>query len=187
MVEIGTNFKIRFTRQIHMFNMDNIVTEFHHISNQMNETKIYFILNSFSKETNKNKQFNCNIKNIIGQYFKTDVYPPDKTVLNLKSRTVNQLATKRYNEIKLLIQEILANKKVEIRIDTKINTDVKIFNNKLDISMLGKEKTKINLIENNYDLLANAIGLINKIVSLNYLRGLKEGGIKIEKSDDKSN
>ncbi|TBU06482.1 hypothetical protein CWI36_0442p0020, partial [Hamiltosporidium magnivora] len=67
----------------------------------------------------------------------------------------------------------------EIRVDTRIKTDVKIRNNRPDIFILDKKKNKITLIEvgitsqdslqiveteklRKYDLLANELGLIYK-------------------------
>ncbi|TBU11353.1 hypothetical protein CWI38_1253p0030, partial [Hamiltosporidium tvaerminnensis] len=75
------------------------------------------------------------------------------------------------------VQEILDNEYAEIRVDTRIKTDVKIRNNRPDIFILDKKKKKITLIEvgitsqdslqiveteklRKYDLLANELGLI---------------------------
>ncbi|TBU12808.1 hypothetical protein CWI38_0621p0010, partial [Hamiltosporidium tvaerminnensis] len=44
-------------------------------------------------------------------------------------------------------QEILDNEYAEIRVDTRIKTDVKIRNNRPDIFILDKKKNKITLIE----------------------------------------
>ncbi|TBU17010.1 hypothetical protein CWI38_0291p0040, partial [Hamiltosporidium tvaerminnensis] len=77
------------------------------------------------------------------------------------------------------VQEILDNEYAEIIVDTRIKTDVKIRNNRLDIFILDKKKNKITLIEvgitsqdslqiveteklRKYDLLANELGLIYK-------------------------
>ncbi|TBU12041.1 hypothetical protein CWI38_0925p0010 [Hamiltosporidium tvaerminnensis] len=77
------------------------------------------------------------------------------------------------------VQEILDNEYAEIRVATRIQTDVKIRNNRPDIFILDKKKNKITLIEvgitsqdslqivetekiGNYDLLANELGLIYK-------------------------
>ncbi|TBU10606.1 hypothetical protein CWI38_1652p0010 [Hamiltosporidium tvaerminnensis] len=77
------------------------------------------------------------------------------------------------------VQEILDNEYAEIRVDTRIKTDVKIRNNRLDIFILDKKKNRITLIEvgitsqdslqiveteklRKYDLLANELGLIYK-------------------------
>ncbi|TBU11988.1 hypothetical protein CWI38_0947p0010 [Hamiltosporidium tvaerminnensis] len=77
------------------------------------------------------------------------------------------------------VQEILNNEYAEIRVDTRIKTDVKIRNNRPDIFILDKRKNKITLIEvgitsqdslqiveteklRKYDLLANDLGLIYK-------------------------
>ncbi|TBU19927.1 hypothetical protein CWI38_0170p0010, partial [Hamiltosporidium tvaerminnensis] len=77
------------------------------------------------------------------------------------------------------VQEILDNEYAEIRVDTRIKTDVKIRNNRPDIFILDKKKNKITLIEvgiisqdslqiveteklRKYDLLANELGLIYK-------------------------
>ncbi|TBU13006.1 hypothetical protein CWI38_0561p0040 [Hamiltosporidium tvaerminnensis] len=70
-----------------------------------------------------------------------------------------------------LVQEIIDNEYAEIRVDTRIKTDVKIRNNRPDICILDKKKNKITLIEVGitsqdslqiYDLLANELGLIYK-------------------------
>ncbi|TBU00226.1 hypothetical protein CWI37_1072p0010, partial [Hamiltosporidium tvaerminnensis] len=45
------------------------------------------------------------------------------------------------------VQEILNNEYAEIRVDTRIKTDVKIRNNRPDIFILDKRKNKITLIE----------------------------------------
>ncbi|TBU10617.1 hypothetical protein CWI38_1645p0020, partial [Hamiltosporidium tvaerminnensis] len=75
------------------------------------------------------------------------------------------------------VQEILDNGYAEIRVDTRIKTDVKIRNYRPDIFILDKKKNKITLIEvgitsqdslqiveteklRKYDLLANELGLI---------------------------
>ncbi|TBU20284.1 hypothetical protein CWI38_0097p0070, partial [Hamiltosporidium tvaerminnensis] len=77
------------------------------------------------------------------------------------------------------VQEILDNEYAEIRVDTRIKTDVKIRNNRPEIFILDKKKNKITLIEvgitsqdslqiveteklRKYDLLANELGLIYK-------------------------
>ncbi|TBU11951.1 hypothetical protein CWI38_0965p0010, partial [Hamiltosporidium tvaerminnensis] len=77
------------------------------------------------------------------------------------------------------VQEILDNEYAEIRVDTRIKTDVKTRNNRPDIFILDKKKNKITLIEvgitsqdslqiveteklRKYDLLANGLGLIYK-------------------------
>ncbi|TBU20471.1 hypothetical protein CWI38_0065p0030 [Hamiltosporidium tvaerminnensis] len=77
------------------------------------------------------------------------------------------------------VQEILDNEYAEIRVDTRIKTDVKIRNNRPDIFVLDKRQNKITLIEvgitsqdslqiveteklKKYDLLANELGLIYK-------------------------
>ncbi|TBT98506.1 hypothetical protein CWI36_2359p0020, partial [Hamiltosporidium magnivora] len=78
-----------------------------------------------------------------------------------------------------IIQEILDNEYAEIRVDTRIKTDVKIQCNRPDIFILDKRKNKITDIEveitsqdslqiveteklRNYDLLANELDLIYK-------------------------
>ncbi|TBU20928.1 hypothetical protein CWI38_0008p0010, partial [Hamiltosporidium tvaerminnensis] len=78
------------------------------------------------------------------------------------------------------VQEILDNEYAEIRVDTRIKTDVKIRNNRPDIFILDKKKNKITLIEvgitsqdslqiveteklRKYDLLANELdGIVTK-------------------------
>ncbi|TBU10378.1 reverse transcriptase [Hamiltosporidium tvaerminnensis] len=77
------------------------------------------------------------------------------------------------------VQEILDNEYAEIRVDTRIKTDVKIRCNRPDIFILDKRQNKITLIEvgitsqdslqiveteklRKYDLLANELGLIYK-------------------------
>ncbi|TBU00191.1 hypothetical protein CWI36_1717p0010 [Hamiltosporidium magnivora] len=79
------------------------------------------------------------------------------------------------------VQEILDNEYAEIRVDTRIKTDVKIRNNRPDIFILDKKKNKITLIEvgitsqdslqivkteklRKYDLLANDFGLLIGVV-----------------------
>ncbi|TBT98139.1 hypothetical protein CWI37_1888p0020, partial [Hamiltosporidium tvaerminnensis] len=77
------------------------------------------------------------------------------------------------------VQEILDNEYAEIRVDTRIKTDVKIRCNRPDIFILDKRQNRITLIEvgitsqdslqiveteklRKYDLLANELGLIYK-------------------------
>ncbi|TBU07420.1 hypothetical protein CWI36_0277p0020, partial [Hamiltosporidium magnivora] len=77
------------------------------------------------------------------------------------------------------LQEILDNEYAEIRVDTRIKTDVNIRNNRPDIFILDKKKNKITLIKvgitsldslqiveteklRKYDLLAHELGLIYK-------------------------
>ncbi|TBU13379.1 hypothetical protein CWI38_0451p0030 [Hamiltosporidium tvaerminnensis] len=85
------------------------------------------------------------------------------------------------------VQEILDNEYAEIRVDTRIKTDVKILNNRSDIFILDKKKNKITLNEvgitsqnplqivetrklRKYDLLAHELGLIYKCsVDISYV------------------
>ena len=77
------------------------------------------------------------------------------------------------------VQEILANNEAEIRVDTRIQTDIKIENNRPDIFVCDKRKNEIMLIEvgitnqdllnsvenekmRKYDLLANELALMYK-------------------------
>ncbi|TBU03623.1 hypothetical protein CWI36_0894p0040, partial [Hamiltosporidium magnivora] len=77
------------------------------------------------------------------------------------------------------VQEILDNEYAEIRVDTRIKTDVKIRCNRPDIYILDKRQNRITLIEvgitsqdslqiveteklRKYDLLANELGFIYK-------------------------
>ncbi|XP_029657451.1 uncharacterized protein LOC115231609 [Octopus sinensis] len=77
------------------------------------------------------------------------------------------------------VQSVVANNSVEIRVDTTINTDTKVENNKPDIFVLDKMRNTITLIEigitsqkklkqveveklHKYDLLASELGLIHK-------------------------
>ena len=77
------------------------------------------------------------------------------------------------------VQETVANDKVEIRVDTRIRTDIKVANNRPDIFVLDKKRREIILIEvgitnqdllqtlevektRKYDLLANELSLIHK-------------------------
>ena len=55
------------------------------------------------------------------------------------------------------VQEVVANEKVEIRVDTRIKTDVKIQNNRPDLFIHDKKTKEITLIEvgiTNLDLLS---------------------------------
>ncbi|TBU11283.1 hypothetical protein CWI38_1283p0010, partial [Hamiltosporidium tvaerminnensis] len=97
-----------------------------------------------------------------------------KTVDHLATRCEKMLDhdyTRRHNEVVRCfksskrirshsVQEILDNEYPEIRVDTRIKTDVTIRNNRPDIFILDKKKNKITLIE--YDLLANELDLIYK-------------------------
>ena len=77
------------------------------------------------------------------------------------------------------VQETIGNEKVEIRVDTRIRTDIKIKNNKPDIFVLDKIQKTITIIEvgitsqenlqkveteklRKYDVLANELGFIYK-------------------------
>ena len=77
------------------------------------------------------------------------------------------------------VQEIVANKQVEIRVDTRIQTDIKIEKNRPDLFVFDKIKNEIILIEvgitnqdiintvenekrRKYDLLANELSLMYK-------------------------
>ncbi|TBU15716.1 hypothetical protein CWI38_0308p0060 [Hamiltosporidium tvaerminnensis] len=104
-----------------------------------------------------------------------------KTVDHLETRCEKMLGhdyTRRHNEV-VRFQEILHNEYTEIRVDTRIKTDVKIRNNRPDIYILDKKKNKITHIEagitsqdslqiveteklRKYDLLANELGLVYK-------------------------
>lgn len=77
------------------------------------------------------------------------------------------------------VQEIIDNENAEIRVDTRIRTDVKIQNNRPDIFVFDKKRKEITLIEvgitsqsqlnrvenekmRKYDLIANELGLMYK-------------------------
>ncbi|TBU20668.1 hypothetical protein CWI38_0037p0020 [Hamiltosporidium tvaerminnensis] len=61
------------------------------------------------------------------------------------------------------VQEILDNEYAEIRVVTRIKTDVKIRCNRQDIYILDKKHNRITLIElRKYDLLANELGFVYK-------------------------
>lgn len=77
------------------------------------------------------------------------------------------------------VQEIIENENAEIRVDTRITTDIKIQNNRPDIFIYDKKRKEIILIEigitnqdllqtvenekmRKYDLLANELGLMYK-------------------------
>lgn len=77
------------------------------------------------------------------------------------------------------VQEVMSNDRAEIRVDTRISTDIKISHNKPDIFVLDKKKKEILIVEvgitnqdlltiveneklRKYDLLANELGLIYK-------------------------
>lgn len=77
------------------------------------------------------------------------------------------------------IQEVIGNKEVEIRVDTRIKTDIKVQNNRPDLFVYDKKKGEITLIEvgitnqdllqtveteknRKYDLLANELALLYK-------------------------
>ncbi|TBU13559.1 hypothetical protein CWI38_0394p0020 [Hamiltosporidium tvaerminnensis] len=68
-------------------------------------------------------------------------------------RCLHLLLLNRYNfkSLKRIrshsVQKILDNKYAELRVDTRIKTDVKIRNNRPDIFILDKKKNKITLIE----------------------------------------
>jgi len=74
------------------------------------------------------------------------------------------------------VQEVVANENVEIRVDTRIKTDVKIQNNRPDLFVHDKKRREITLIEvgitnldlltqvenektRKYDLIANELSL----------------------------
>ncbi|TBT98863.1 hypothetical protein CWI36_2195p0010, partial [Hamiltosporidium magnivora] len=95
---------------------------------------------------------------------------------NQSRKTVDHLATRCE---KMLVQEILDNEYAEIRVVTRIKTDVKIRCNRPDIFILDKRQNRITLIEvgitsqdslqiveteklRKYDLLENELGLIYK-------------------------
>ncbi|KAF9761960.1 hypothetical protein NGRA_2304 [Nosema granulosis] len=77
------------------------------------------------------------------------------------------------------VQEIMTNYNAEIRVDTRVATDVKVTHNKPDILIVDKKRKEIIIIEvgmtnldllsvveneklRKYDLLANELGLIHK-------------------------
>ena len=77
------------------------------------------------------------------------------------------------------VQEVVANENVEIRVDTRIKTDIKIQHDRPDIFVMDKKKKEITLIEigitnldlltrvenektRKYDLVANELGLSYK-------------------------
>ncbi|TBU09655.1 hypothetical protein CWI38_2130p0010 [Hamiltosporidium tvaerminnensis] len=73
-----------------------------------------------------------------------------KTVDHLATRCEKMLGhdyTRRHKEVSQLVQEILDNKYAEIRVNTRIKTDVKIRCNRPDIFILDKRQNRITLIE----------------------------------------
>ncbi len=77
------------------------------------------------------------------------------------------------------MHEIMENDNAEIRVDTRISTDIKVSHNKPDILVLDKKRKEILIVEigitnqdlltvveneklRKYDLLANELGLIHK-------------------------
>ena len=77
------------------------------------------------------------------------------------------------------VQEIVANENVEIRVDTRIKTDIKIQHNRPDLFVYDKKRKEITLIEvgitnldlltqvenektRKYDLIANEVAQIYK-------------------------
>ncbi|KAF9746153.1 hypothetical protein NGRA_3539, partial [Nosema granulosis] len=77
------------------------------------------------------------------------------------------------------VQEVMTNDNSEIRVDTRVATDVKVTHNKPDILIVDKKRKEIIIIEvgitnldllsvveneklRKYDLLANELGLIHK-------------------------
>lgn len=77
------------------------------------------------------------------------------------------------------VQEIMENDRAEIRVDTRISTNIKVSHNKPDILVFDKKKKEILIVEvgitnqdrltiveneklRKYDLLANELGLIHK-------------------------
>jgi hypothetical protein len=56
------------------------------------------------------------------------------------------------------VQEVVANENIEIRVDTRIKTDIKIQHNRLDLFVYDKKSKKITLIEvgiTNLDILSH--------------------------------
>ena len=92
----------------------------------------------------------------------------------------NKYEIKKFRKLRShSIQEVLANDNVEIRVDTRIKTDVKIQHNRPDLFVYGKKKKEITLIEvgitnldlltqvenektRKYDLVANELSLMYK-------------------------
>ncbi|KAF7683898.1 hypothetical protein TCON_0894 [Astathelohania contejeani] len=77
------------------------------------------------------------------------------------------------------VQEVMENERAEIRVDTRIRTDILIKNNRPDIFIYDKKVNQINLVEvgitsqdnlqivetekkRKYDLLANELGMLYK-------------------------
>ncbi|KAM0677691.1 hypothetical protein BDAP_001591 [Binucleata daphniae] len=75
----------------------------------------------------------------------------------IHSTLCNKYSIKRSKKLRThSVQEIIANENAEIRVDTRIKTDIKIKNNKPDIFIHDKKKNEITLIEvgiTNLDLL----------------------------------
>ena len=81
------------------------------------------------------------------------------------------------------VQEVVANENVEIRVDTRIKTDVKIQHNRPDLFVYDKKRKGITLIEvgiTNLDLLTQVenektrkYGLIANEIALMYKRKVK--------------
>jgi hypothetical protein len=85
---------------------------------------------------------------------------------------------KRSKKIYYSVQEIIENENAEIRVDTRVLTDIKVQHNKPDILVHDKKKNwsiievgitnqdLLNVVENEklrkYDLLANELGMVHK-------------------------
>jgi hypothetical protein len=68
-------------------------------------------------------------------------------------RSIHSLMENKYGLKKLekmrncSIQEMTANERAEIGVDTKIKTDIKVQNNRLDLFILDKKSNEITMVE----------------------------------------
>ncbi|KAL4719725.1 hypothetical protein ACJJTC_004657 [Scirpophaga incertulas] len=106
--------------------------------------------------------------------------PININIISLSLTLCNKFGLRNSKKLRThSVQEVVANENVEIRVDTRIKTDIKIQHNRPDIFVYDKKRKEITLIEvgitnldlltqveneksRKYDLIANELSLIYK-------------------------
>ncbi|EQB62183.1 adenylate kinase [Vairimorpha apis BRL 01] len=95
-----------------------------------------------------------------------DFYKDKTTVCFVNGNENKENVYKQIQDIFHSVQEIMENDQAEIRVDTRLVTDIKVSHNKPDIMVGITNQDRLSLVENEKlrkcDLLANELGIIHK-------------------------
>jgi hypothetical protein len=104
----------------------------------------------------------------------------NEVVRSIHLLMANKYGSKRSRKVRIhSVQEVMANERAEIRVDTRVKTDIKVQNNRPGLFVLDKRNNEITIIEvgitsqdqlqkveaekyRKYDLLAKELGILYK-------------------------